>query len=68
MTQTAPGPRIERRSPEEVRAELRRLRAEIRADNPDMSDADWDALADRLGAEVKAELAERVRASRGETE
>lgn len=57
-----------RRAPEQVIEELRRLRAEIRADNPDLTDEDWDALADRLGAEVKAGLAQRVRASRKDTD
>lgn len=51
-------------SPEEVADELRRLRAEMRADNPELTDAEWDALAERLGDEVKAGLAERVRQSR----
>ncbi len=65
VSQTSSPPRIEKRSPEEIRAELRRLREEIRARNPDMTGADWDALADRLGAELRARLGDRVRASRG---
>ena len=56
------------RTTEELVAELRRLRAEIRADNPDLTDADWDALADRLGTEVKHALGNRVRASRGDAD
>ena len=60
VSQTALNLRTEKRSPEEVRAELRRLRAEIRADNPGMTAADRDALADRLGTEVKTRLGERA--------
>lgn len=68
QSQATPSPNTEKRSPEEVMAELRRQRAQIRANNPDMTEADWDALADRLGAEVKSALGERVRASRGEAD
>jgi hypothetical protein len=49
-----------------VAEELRRLRAEMSAANPELTDADWDALAERLGDEVKVRLAERVGPSRGQ--
>ena len=68
QSQTAPSPSTEKRSPEEVMAELRRLRAQIRADNPDMTEADWEAFADRLAAEVNDGLRAHVRKSRGESE
>ena len=56
------------RSREEAVEELRRLRAEIAEANPDLTDEDWDALAERWAAEVKAALADHVRKSRGETD
>jgi hypothetical protein len=51
---------------EEAVAELRRLRAEIAEANPDLTDEDWDALAERWTADVNAALADHVRESRGE--
>jgi hypothetical protein len=67
MSQTVPAKSV-KRTPEQVADELRRLRAEMRADNPTLTDADWDELADRLGEELKARLAQRVRESRGESD
>ena len=56
-----------KRTPEEVVELLERIRAEIRADNPEVTDAEWDELADRLGREVKEGLGEIVRESRGKS-
>jgi hypothetical protein len=53
---------------EEAVAELRRLRAEIAEANPDLTDEDWDAIAERWTADVNAALADHVRRSRGETD
>ena len=49
---------------EEAVAELRRLRAEVVAANPDLTDEDWDALAERWAADVNPALADHVRRSR----
>ena len=57
-------PRPTKRTAEEIAAELRRLRAQLRADNPELADEEWDALAERLGNEAKATLSEHVRLSR----
>lgn len=57
-----------RRIREEAVADLRRLRTEIAEANPDLSDEDWDALAERWTADVNAALANHVRRSRGEPE
>lgn len=57
-------PRPTKRTAEEIAAELRRLRAQLRADNPELADEEWDALAERLGSEAKAALGEHVRLSR----
>lgn len=65
MSQTTPAQRL-KRTPEEVSEDLSRLRAEIRVDNPDMTEADWVAFADQLAAEIDDGLRERVRKSRGE--
>lgn len=53
---------------EEALAQLRRLQAEIAAANPDLTDDDWDAIAEEWAADVNAALARRVRRSRGEPE
>lgn len=50
----------------EAVAELRRLRAEIAADHPTLTDEDWDALAERAASEVNEALRDHVRTSRGE--
>lgn len=55
-----------RRTGEEAVAELRQLRAEIVEANPDLTDEDWDALAERWTADVNAALANHVHRSRGE--
>ncbi len=65
VSQKAPNPRTKQRSPAKLRADLQRLRAELRAANPDMSEADWVTFADRIAAEVDDGLRERVRQSRG---
>ena len=49
-------------------ADLHQLRADLRADNPDMTEADWEAFADRLAAEVDDGLRAFVRKSRGEVD
>lgn len=46
---------------EDAAEEICRLRAEIAASNPDMTDGDWDALADRWAADVDDGLRDRVR-------
>ena len=45
---------------------LRRLREEIAAANPDMSDEDWDRLADEWAEDVNEGMRDIVRRSRGE--
>ena len=62
MSQTIP--RATKRTADEIVAELRRLRAQLRVDSPELTDEEWDALAERLGREAKAALAEHVRLSR----
>ena len=64
MAQTAPKDESATLTREDALARIYRLRAEIAAENPDMTDEDWDALAERWAAEVKAGLAKRVRKSR----
>jgi len=67
MVQTVPAPVTDDRTTDEILADLQRLRAELRANNPDLSDDDWDALADRWAADVDEGLRAVVRKSRGET-
>lgn len=45
---------------------LHRLREEIAAANPDMSDEDWDRFADEWAEDVNEGLRDIVRRSRGE--
>ena len=59
-------PTTTKMTPDEVVERLERIRAKIRADNPKVTEAEWDELADRLAEEVKERLAARVRRSRGE--
>lgn len=47
-------------------AVIDRLRAEIAAANPDMSDQDWNAFAERWAEEVNEGLRRHVRRQRGE--
>lgn len=56
------------RTREEAVAEFYRLRAEIAEANPDLTDEDWDALAEWWAADVNAALADHVRRGRGELE
>ncbi|MDP9364740.1 MAG: hypothetical protein M3Q10_11040 [Chloroflexota bacterium] len=53
---------------EEALAEVQRLQAKIAAANPDLSEEDWDTLADAWAEDVNAALANHVRRSRGEPE
>ncbi len=46
--------------------EIRRIRAEIATANPDMTDEDWDELAESWAEDVNEGLREIVRRSRGE--
>ena len=46
--------------------DLRRLRDELAAANPDMTDEDWDDVAEQWAAEVDEGLRDIVRRSRGE--
>lgn len=52
---------IERLAKEE---RFRRFQAKLRSTNPDLTEADWEALADRLAAEVDEGIRARVHASR----
>lgn len=45
---------------------FRQLHAQIAAANPDLTDKDWDVIAEQVACEMKAGLAQRVRQSRGE--
>jgi len=60
--------RSTKRTPEAVAESMLQLRAQMRADNPELTGAEWDDFAERLGDEVKAGLAKRVRRSRREGE
>lgn len=51
---------------EEALAEFRRIQANIRAANPDMTDDDWDRLGDEWADEVNEGLRRHVRRTRGE--
>lgn len=55
-----------RRQGEEAWETIRRIRAEIAAANPDMTDEDWDEFADAWAEEVNEGLRNIVRRSRGE--
>jgi hypothetical protein len=48
-------------SPDEALATLERIRAEIRAANPDMTEEDWDAFADQLAEDVDDGIRRRLR-------
>ena len=56
-----------RKSGAELMADLNRLRAEVRANNPDMTEDDWETPADRWAEDVNEGPRERVRRGRGET-
>ena len=66
MSQSIPAVREDTRTTDQIMADLDRLRAQIRANNPEMTDADWEALADRWAADVDEGLRAHVRKSRGE--
>ena len=66
MAKTAPKDQTEDLTREQAVARIHQLRAELAEANPDMTDEDWDALAERWAAAVKAGLAERMRKLRGD--
>lgn len=58
----------DRRAGEEAIATVRRLRAEIAAANPDMTDEDWERFANEWAEAVDDGLRRHVRRQRGELE
>ena len=47
MAQTAPKDQTGTLAPQEALARIHQLRAELAEANPDMTDEDWEALAER---------------------
>ena len=56
----------DRMAGERAIAEVRRIREQIQASNPDMTPEDWDRIADELTNDVDEGLRRHVRRLRGE--
>ena len=59
MAQSIPNPADDARPRLDAVAEIDRLRREIAEANPDLTDEDWDALADEWAEDVKRGMASR---------
>ena len=68
MVRTVPAEQMQSEREESAEERVRRLQREIAAANPDLTDDDWDALAEQWTGAVNEGLRERVRRSRSERE